>query len=457
MSEIPGILIAAPKSGSGKTVVTCGILKALQEEGLSVSPFKCGPDYIDPMFHAQVLGKNSYNLDSFLCGEKKMQSLYVRHSAGADFSVVEGVMGYYDGLAGTSLQASTCETAKLLKLPVVLVVDAQDESAVSHQIRDLLDREEDGRVKGVILNRQKADTFRTLKQEIESAFPLSVFGYVPEMKSPMPGSRYLGLTLPFESPDFSAWAGQMGAQIKETVDLPSLVALGKEHTYEIEDPKEAGKKEAGDPPLRLGLARDEAFCFFYEDNLRLLREMGSEIVPFSPLSDAHLPENLDGLLLYGGYPELHAKTLMENISMRREIKEALIGGLPCMAECGGFMYLQEELRTKEGNACAMCEVLPGVSENTGHLNRFGYIQLSGGTVFGQDVGEIRAHEYHYWDSSACGDAFSAVKPLTGKSWRCMVSTDTIFAGYPHINYIGNEGVASAYLTACRRRKERYGA
>ncbi len=457
MKQIPGILLSAPKSGSGKTMVTCGILKALQSKGLSVAAFKCGPDYIDPMFHAQVLGENSYNLDSFLCGEEKMRACYIHHAAGADFAVVEGVMGLYDGVGGTTLKASSYETAMLLGLPVVLVVDAREDMAPVEEIRSVLKAQEKKCVSGVILNRVGADGYVKMRQSIESEFSIPVFGYVPEQKIPMPESRYLGLKLPSENGDFSAWARQMGAQIEDTVDLNGLVDLGETLALPVKDVKVEEVNRYAGSGLRIALARDEAFCFFYEDNLRLLREMGAEIVPFSPLADPHLPDDIDGLLLYGGYPELHAQTLSENISMRREIKEALKGGLPCMAECGGFMYLQEEIKTREGKNFAMCGAMPGVSADAGHLTRFGYLTLRGGSVFSRQVDEIRAHEYHHWDSSVCGEDFLAVKPVTGKRWRCMISTPSIFAGYPHINYIGNEGAAEAYLTACRRRKERHGA
>ena len=205
--------------------------------------------------------------------------------------------------------------------------------------------------------------------------------------------------------------------------------------------------------IRIGLASDDAFCFFYQDNLELLQEMGVELIPFSPLYDKQIPENLSGLLFYGGYPELYAEELSKNESMKTSIKKALNGGMPCIAECGGFMYLQEYIRDESGTEFPMVGFLEGKSYPTGSLKRFGYVTLTGGRIFGKEAGGIPAHEFHYYDSEVCGEAFLAEKPMSNRSWKCMISTDTVLAGYPHIHYYGNEKIPENFLEQCRRCRE----
>ena len=205
--------------------------------------------------------------------------------------------------------------------------------------------------------------------------------------------------------------------------------------------------------VRIGLASDDAFCFFYQDNLELLQEMGAELIPFSPLYDKQIPENLSGLLFYGGYPELYAEELSKNESMKTSIKKALNSGIPCIAECGGFMYLQEYIRDESGTEFPMVGFLEGKSYPTGSLKRFGYVNLTGGRIFGKETGGIPAHEFHYYDSEVCGEAFLAEKPMSNRSWKCMISTDTVLAGYPHIHYYGNEKIPENFLEQCRRCRE----
>lgn len=461
--QVPGILIAGMSSGAGKTMVTCGLMKAWKDKGMRVSAFKCGPDYIDPMFHREVLGCESFNLDTFLWGREGVKKVFHRYGRNSDLAVVEGVMGYYDGLAGISTRASTYEVADSIGVPVVLVVDCKGASvSAAAWIQGMMEYRKDSHIKGVILNRVSPMLYRRMKELLEEQLPVKVYGYVPDMEECTLKSRYLGLKLPYEEARSRRILEILGRQIERTVDIDGLLRLaqdtaGLENTGEPENMVETRCKVQKEKPsacLRVALARDEAFCFLYEDNLKLLEEKGVCLIPFSPLKDTHLPEHIDGLLLYGGYPELYAEALSENQRLRREIRDAVAGGLPCMAECGGFMYLQESMEDQTGKSYPMVGALEGKSFYTPSLKRFGYVTLSGGQVFGQKAGKIPAHEFHYYDSSICGDAFCAEKPLSEQRWECMVSTDTLFAGYPHICYRGAMEVADGFVSACRKEKQR---
>ena len=486
--EIPRIMITAMRSGAGKTMITCGILKAWKMQGKQIASFKCGPDYIDPMFHKTVIGVSSYNLDSYMCGSDGVRKILAKNGQNSEISVIEGVMGYYDGIAGISTDASAYDIAKITDTPVVMVLDCKGLSVSAVPcIEGFLHYKENSHIKGVILNRLSPMMYGRMKQMIEEQTKVRVYGYVPVMPECALESRYLGLKLPGERQDVEERLNVLGRKLKETLDLEGLQELAhsaEEFLYD-EEKKEADqstdqseqdiydrkendvesekqkslqkdatiqKKEEAVEKVRIGVAMDEAFCFIYEDNLDILQKLGAEIVPFSPIHDKCLPEDISGVIFYGGYPELYAEKLSQNQTMLKSVKEALDARMPCMAECGGFMYLQEFIEDETGNKFQTVGALSGKSYNTGSLRRFGYIMLEGGTVFGQDVGKIPAHEFHYYDSDDCGEAFLAKKPMSKRSWQCMISTDTMLAGYPHMHYYGNEKVPEAFLKACRRYK-----
>lgn len=292
-----------------------------------------------------------------------------------------------------------------------------------------------------------------LKKMIEEETKLPVYGYLPERADLKVESRYLGLTLPGELAELQKTLEALGHQAEETIDLDGLFTLAKTADG-LEEGSNLCRLRNG-TPIRIGVAKDAAFCFFYRDNLEILEALGAEISFFSPLEEENLPEDVDGLIFYGGYPELYAEKLSANQTMRESIRLAVRKGMPCIAECGGFLYLQEYLENKEGKRFPMVGALPGGSRYTGRLGRFGYVTLSGGTAFGRPVGEIPAHEFHYYDSTDAGSSFLARKPLSERSWRCIISTDGLWAGYPHIHYGGSQVFAWNFLEACRnRRKER---
>lgn len=456
--RIPRLLITAPASGAGKTMVSCGLLKCLKDRGMRVTAFKCGPDYIDPMFHKEVLGIDSYNLDTFLCGRENIQKILARHAGPSEIALMEGAMGYYDGIGGKVTDASAYDVAKVTDTPAVLLLDGRGTSlSIIPYIRGfLMFREKeapDSHIRGIILNHVSRMQYLRLKELIERETPVKVYGYVPELKELSFENRYLGLKKPSEIENFKEKMKLLGERLENTLDIEGLICLADS----APDIKAPVKTPASEPPekkdkVRIALARDEAFCFMYQDNLELLKEMGAGLIPFSPLHDTRLPENMDGLILYGGYPELYAGYQEAGRLMRKAVRSALGDGIPCIAECGGFMYLQEELEDGEGLFKEAVGFLKGKCFNTGSLKRFGYIMLEGGRVFGQDVGKIPAHEFHYYDSDNCGKAFTAKKPLSERSWECMISTDTLLAGFPHIHYMGNPKVAEAFLEACRKRR-----
>ncbi|MGI6006871.1 MAG: cobyrinate a,c-diamide synthase [Ruminococcus sp.] len=448
--KLPRILIAAPASGSGKTLITCGILQLLKNRGKTVTSFKCGPDYIDPMFHTRVIGTRSRNLDPFFTDPQTLRGLMQKNGRGSDLAVVEGVMGYYDGLAGISSRASAWDVADITDTPSVLLVNCKGMSvSVIPFIKGFLEYKENSHIKGVIFNRLSPMMYQRMKEMVEKALPVRVYGYVPAVGNCHLESRHLGLVMPDEIRDLQENLNRLAKILEESLDVEGLLQLADSASPLNDDlPAAVSMGET----LRIGLARDEAFCFFYEDNLDLLREMGVSLVPFSPIHDRRLPEELDGLLLHGGYPELYAKDLSKNTSMRDSVKRELEEGLPCIAECGGFMYLHEQMQSQDGEYYKMAGVIPGTVHRKERLTRFGYITLSEGKAFGCEVGNIPSHEFHYYDSENCGEDFLAVKPLSKRSWRCIHSSDTLFAGYPHLYYYGNRRLPRAFLERCRERK-----
>lgn len=449
--KVPRILLGAAASGSGKTLITCGLLQALKNRKLQVTSFKCGPDYIDPMFHSRVIGTKSRNLDSFFADEDTVRYLLEKNARDCEISVIEGVMGYYDGLAGISAKASAYDVAKITKTPAVLIVNAKGMSlSAAAFIKGFVEYQEDSQIRGVILNQVSSMMYPRLKQIIEEELSIKVYGYVPVVKDCVLESRHLGLVMPEEIVDLQQKLMELAEILEKSVDIDGLLELA-EHAEELPVQESPVAYHTG-RKIRIALAKDEAFCFFYQDNLELLEEMGAELVPFSPIHDKKLPEHIDGMLFHGGYPELYAKKLSENKEMLVAVCAAVQTGIPYMAECGGFMYLHQEMEDMEGHSWPMAGVIHGKSWRTPRLTRFGYITLEDGTCFGEHVGAIRAHEFHYFDSDCCGEAYTAKKPLSSRSWKCIHSDGQGMSGFPHMYYYSNLRVPEQFLRACEERK-----
>mgnify|MGYP000838711710 FL=1 len=454
--KIPRILLAAGSSGSGKTLITCGLLEALVERGLKTASFKCGPDYIDPMFHSRVIGTKSRNLDTFFTGSEVTKYLLTRNARDCEIAVMEGVMGFYDGVAGTTTTASAYDLAKVTDTPVILIVNSRGMSvSLAAYVKGFLEYKKDSHIKGVIFNQMSPMLYPRMKKLLEEELDVAVLGYVPKVEDCVIESRHLGLVLPDEIPELKDRLHKLAGVLEETLDIDRILELAGEAPDLLDAKPESVTDFRLSEPVRIGVAEDEAFCFFYADNFRLLGEMGAEIVPFSPMEDKQLPDDLDGLLLYGGYPELNGKKLEQNTTMKDMIREKLKAGMPCMAECGGFMYLHEEMEGMDGNFYQMAGVIPGKVYRTPKLSRFGYVTLTQKkpALGMEDFGEIPAHEFHYFDSENCGGDFHAAKPESKRGWDCIHGTDTMLAGFPHLYYYGNPEVPKAFLKKCLAYKK----
>ena len=350
-----GMVLAAPQSGSGKTTITCALLAAMKNRKLAVRAFKSGPDYIDPMFHRQVIGVPSRNLDTFFSGADQIRELYEYDRENFTYSVIEGAMGLYDGLGGTQKEGSAYHLAQTLDLPVVLVLDARGMGrTMVALLAGMLQYDRDHRIIGVILNRTSEGFCRTMTPVIEKELGLPVLGCFPVQKS-----------------------------------------------------------------------------------------------LFSPLAQEKIPEEADALLLGGGYPELCARQLSENVSMRNSIREAIENGMPSVAECGGFMYLHESMTDEEGENWPMAGIITGSCHNRGKLVRFGYVNVTEQTSHFLAGKPVRAHEFHYYDSDNNGESCVAVKPVSGTSWTCIHEDDRNWWGYPHLYYPSNPAFVEHFVQAAR--------
>ena len=456
-----GFMITAASSGSGKTMITCGLLELFKRKGLNPLACKCGPDYIDGLFHKQVLELEGMNLDSYFEAPEELRDKYSCLSKG-HLPVVEGVMGYFDGLGGSTTRASSWEVAHILDLPAVLVVDARGASvSLAALIKGFLEFERPmgSQIKAVIFNRMSPMLYPRILELVERETGIRAAGFVPELDFLKVGSRHLGLVLPEEIAGLREQMNRLGKCLEETIDWEFLAELGAEK--EERDALEEENTEASCTAafsFRLGIAMDEAFCFYYQDNLRLLERLGGELVYFSPIHDRSLPEQLDGLILGGGYPELYCEALSLNESMREAVKKAAEGGLPVLGECGGYLYLLEELEAEDGRIWPMTGVLKGKGYKKGKNSRFGYIGVEAekDSLYLKPGEQIRGHEFHYWDCEVLEEEWvmRAKKPVGNRSWPCMRIKNQVMAGFPHLFYPSCPAFAARFAEACVRYKRK---
>ena len=427
-------LLAAPRSGSGKTTMTCALLMALKRRGCAPCAFKSGPDYIDPMFHRAVLGVESRSLDLFFSAPETVRTLYARGAAGHGAAVCEGAMGFYDGLGGVSDRASAWHLADTLGLPVLLVVEPKGQSlTLAAELKGLDSFRTPSHIAGILLNNCTARMHALLAPMLEKETGLPVLGFLPKLPEAVIGSRHLGLYTAAEVENLQQKLALLADAAEEHIDWPRLLAL-----CEKEPPALPMQPETPPARVRIAVAQDEAFCFTYAETLEAFRDAGAEVVFFSPLRDTALPENIGGLYLPGGYPELHARELSENTSLLREIKQKIESGLPTAAECGGFLYLGQSLTDAEGQSWPMAGVLPGEAKDAGRLVRFGYAALSADSdsMLFRAGESFPIHEFHHWDSTANGTALAAKKPVGGAAWRCGFVNEHFYAGFPHLYWAG---------------------
>ena len=454
--KLPRLMIAATASGSGKTTITCALLRALIKRGYRTASFKCGPDYIDPIFHREVIGvSDTGNLDLFLSDFSTVCWQMSRRSD-ADLTLIEGVMGYYDGIA-LSHEASSYAVAKVTSTPTLLVLNCRGMAAsIAAQVKGFTDFLPDSGISGVLLNNLTPSLYPGLKELVEYRCGIPVVGYLPHMPDCVLSSRHLGLTTGYDAAMLLKKLDLLAEQMEESVDLELLVRIA-DSAPPLSFVSPDFPKVAGNP--KIAVARDLAFQFYYDDALALLRELGAELSFFSPLQDVQLPKEIDGLYLGGGYPELYAGQLSENRSMRRCIYEAVMDGMPTVAECGGFLYLHQTLENEVGISHPMAGVIPAEAKRGRKLEHFGYVTLTcGHSGLLCETGEtLKAHEFHYWQSTDPGDAFVARKPQRETCWNCVHASDTLYAGFPHLCFTGNPKAAARFLKAAvqyqRRRTE----
>ena len=496
-------LISADKSGKGKTVLTMAVTAALLKKGHQPRTFKCGPDYIDPMFHARILRVPCRNLDTFLMGADTVRQELDR--CGSGISILEGAMGLYDGLGGTSAH-SAYEIARLRQIPVILVMDAGDflqadrisssdtESNESRPAKDqadgitslgrMLDRDTDHLIRGIILNRCSGRDYQVIKQMVSYAFEqvrtaqqdqdlpgkegsgscLRILGYFPELEAAHFDSRHLGLITADEVSDFGSRMDLLAETALRTIDLDKILELSlcsglpeeaeadvivsSEQAVRTDSNPNPNHNPNPDPTLnkdpdpykpRIAVARDRAFCFYYQSALEHLEQAGAFLTYFSPMEDSAIPGDCDALYIGGGYPELYAGKLSANRSMRESILRALRAGMPCVAECGGFMYLGRSLKPADAgesvtDALPMVGFLPGHSEKKDRLVRFGYAEVTAreDSMLFRKGQTVPVHEFHYWDSSENGADLRAVKPVSGRSWDLAFTGPSLYSGFAHL-------------------------
>ncbi len=429
------ILIAGTGSGCGKTTASILLMACLKQKGLRVNPYKVGPDYIDPGFHRRICGAPSHNLDTWLMDENEITRLLSRE---ADIAVIEGVMGFYDGLDTKEMRCSTWELARITHTPVLLVADASGGSAsVAATVRGFQTLRDPSHICGVLVNRCSGERHYALVREaIRQYTGLDTVGYLTKQAVIDFPSRHLGLVTARETPDLIKRVEQTASLAAQTLDIDKILVLAA--TAPTLSAPEMTAQAPTRTLYRLGVALDEAFHFYYDANLEALKAQGMELVFFSPLRDKALPKGLNGLYIGGGYPEVYAGMLEENAGMRQSIKQALEEGLRCYAECGGLMYLGQEIDGRK-----MCGFLPVRCRMTDRLQRFGYVTVRDRTGLC-----FPAHEFHHaaietTDEACC--AYTVTKASApDKSWACGYEQNNTLAAFAHVYFAGRPDIVKRF-------------
>lgn len=435
------LLIAGTGSGCGKTTMTGAILAHLSREKVALAPFKSGPDYIDPMFHKHITGQAASNLDLFLMGQTAVRQRLAQAEAGGNLAVIEGAMGFYDGLGATP-HYSAYDLAQKTQTPVVLVASVKGKAlSLGAEINGFRNFRP-GALAGLLLNHCKETMYPFYKELVERECQLPCLGYLPPLTEASLSSRALGLVAAEEVKDLDNRVAQWAQAAKASIEWQSLLDLAKQAPALDLLPKEAAREK----PVRLAVARDEAFCFYYDHNLDHLKDLGAKLIFFSPLRDGVLPV-CDGLYLGGGYPELHAQALVDNQPLRAGIRDRALAGLPILAEGGGYLYLKESLKDEAGHSHAMTGVLKGGGQMTDRLQNFGYAKLH------HPLGDLPAHSFH--QATASGQDFLlASKASTGKSYPAWEIQDQVQGGLLHIHFDGCPQLAKSFIQDCRNYAER---
>ncbi|KUG05471.1 cobyrinic acid a,c-diamide synthase [hydrocarbon metagenome] len=451
--ETKGLMIAAVNSGAGKTTISLGIMAALIRKGIAVQPFKVGPDYIDTGLHFAACGRRSHNLDSWMGSEEIVKRVFYKNARKADISVIEGVMGLYDGAKGSGIAGSSAHVALTLNLPVILVVDVRGMArSCLALVKGFLEYEPQLNLKGIILNYASGDYYKTyLKTEIEDELGVKVLGCLPKHNDIQIPSRHLGLLPNEENDQLDQLISKMADLIEQEIDVAELIELAENlAAIEMED-----KELRAPSKVRIGVARDAGFSFYYQDSLDYLEELGGEIHFFSPLHDQELPE-VHGLYIGGGFPEMFLSRLSQNESMKDSVREAHKNGMPIWAECGGFMYLNEEIAGFTGETYSGVGIIPGQVKMSGSLAALGYVQAKAlkDSIIAERGDVLRGHEFHY--SIINGIDHSAAFTLMGGKGKDFrpdgYVAGNLAASYVHLHLRSNPGVARNLLKACEKYK-----
>ena len=446
------ILISGTNSNCGKTTMTMALLSAFQKRGLKIASFKSGPDYIDPMFHRKVFNVETHNLDPYFSTEEMLCDQFIRN-CGEDLSIIEGAMGYYDGI-GVEGRASAWQVAKSIKAPAVLIIDAKGMSnSAAAIIKGFKDFKEESMVEGVIFNNISPMLYPLLRDIVENT-GVKAYGFLPREEKYSIGSRNLGLITADEIEDIKEKINGLSELAEKYIDLDGLYGLAQsapvlEASDEYKELIDSSKANDMESKPRIAVSRDNAFCFMYKENIEILEDLGCEVVYFSPLEDEELPQDISGLYLCGGYPELYPEVLSNNRKMCQAIKDIISKGIPTIAECGGFMYLHDSIEN-----IPMVGFIKGNCIKTDKLQRFGYIEITAleDNLLCEKGESIRVHEFHYYDSENCGESFMAKKASNGLEYLCCHGSDSLYAGFPHIYLPANPNFAKSFVENAKKWK-----
>jgi cobyrinic acid a,c-diamide synthase len=452
------LVIAGTTSGVGKTTVAVGLMAALRLRGLRVQPFKTGPDYIDPGYHTRATGEISRNLDSWLLSRDTMVELYTRATVGKDIAVIEGVMGLFDGHSSTEEDGSTAELAKLLGVPVILVVDSRKSArSLAAMVGGYHAFDAGLKLSGVILNGIGSQKHLQLCTEaIEHYTGIPVLGHLPRRSELTLPERHLGLVPANEDPADPEFFARLGQLCTDGFDIPRILQISKT-TRALQTKPGVFPAKKAPPVARIAVATDEAFSFYYQDSLELLQAFGAELLEFSPLRDGQLPHDVSGLYFGGGFPELHAVGLAANNRLKRQIRIAIDDGIPAYAECGGLMYLGENMRDFEGNEHEMVGSLPVSSQINSPRLSLGYrtVQALNDGPLLQKGETARGHEFHWSVLNTGGNSANAYCLLNKEDTREGFQSKGLLASYVHLHLCGIPGAARRFVEACAKYRRKH--
>lgn len=443
-------MVAGTASGVGKTTCSLALMAAFRRRSLAVQPFKCGPDFLDTAHHTSICGRNSRNLDTWMLDKQTNRELFAQASTDADVAIVEGMMGLFDGVAGGTDQGSSAEIAKLLNLPVVLVLDASKSSrSIAAVVKGFEDFDPGVRFGGVILNGVASENhFQMLEPAITLNSSVPILGWLPRNSDITIPERHLGLHTAAEQTDWPARCDAFAALAEKHLNLDLLL-----HNEGWAHPTVAAKPlrlPACKERARVAVARDRAFSFYYQDNFDLLRECGAELVEFSPLSDEQIPEDIDAIYLGGGYPELYAQALSKNSRLLGQIRSFAAGGKSIYAECGGMMYLAESLTTLNNESFPMAGALPLQVAMTKKLVHFGYaeVEFTEDCLLGAKGTTVRGHSFHCSQATITGQVetpYCVRYSLSAREEAEGYSRHNVLASYIHLHFRANPAIAAAFV------------